>query len=126
LDNLAVYVDEDEALVICRLRLLGGLELLLSTLFGVAILVLEICYRALNLVVALFECDLHHVDDLVASEGRSVLTLQHLLRAKLTLVDASDFLHRDDNCRLLREALERNVILVDKETELVKDEVSLD
>ena len=80
----------------------------------------------MNLVVVLLQRDFHHVDNLSAFQRLNILTPEHLLSTEFPLVDRLNLSDRDDYCRLLREAFECQIVLVDEETALVEHEIPLD
>ena len=77
-------------------------------------------------MITLLERDLHHVDHFVATEGRSILTSEHLLGHELSLVNLWDLSQWNDDSWLLWEAAESQIVFVHEEAEFVEDEVSFD
>ena len=118
--DFAMNVDKNEAQVFFVVGgvflLLVLVEFLLDWLLQIRILVLKVRDQLLDLVITLLERELHDIDDLVSSQSCGVLAPEHLLGAEFPLVNLCDFTEGNNHCRLLREATEGQVVLVDKET----------
>ena len=131
LNDLAMHIDKDKTLVIVVILFLDRFGLLVQLVLAWLLRhftwrILEVLYHWLNLAIANLELNFEDVDNFLALQRGDALALEHGWCWELTLSDIGNFTHWDDNCRLLREATESNVILVHEETVWVQDKVPFD